>query len=84
MPNELELIYSGREDSKQVFFDIYYIKKDFDISELVLQKEEVESAKWLSLKEIIQLINNGLFLENHAEEVFRMINIFKERGVILD
>lgn len=84
LPNELELIYSGREDSKQVFFDIYYIKKDFDISELVLQKEEVESAKWLSLKEIIQLINNGLFLENHAEEVFRMINIFKERGVSLD
>lgn len=84
LPNELELIYSGREDSKQVFFDIYYIKKDFDISELVLQKEEVESAKWLSLKEIIQLINNGLFLKNHAEEVFRMINIFKERGVSLD
>lgn len=52
--------------------------------ELVLQKEEIESAKWLSLKEIIQLINNGLFLENHAEEVFRMINIFKERGVSLD
>lgn len=84
LPNELELIYSGREDSKHVFFDIYYIKKDFDISELVLQKEEVESAKWLYLKEIIQLINNGLFLENHAEEVFRMINIFKKRGVNLD
>lgn len=84
LPNELELIFSGREDSKHVFFDIYYIKKDFDISELVLQTEEVESVEWLYLKEIIQLINNGLFLENHAEEVFRMINIFKKRGVILD
>lgn len=83
-PNELELIYSGIEDKKQVFFDIYYLKKDFDISKLVLQKEEVESVKWLSLKEIMQLINDGLFLENHSEEVFRMINIFKERGVSLE
>ena len=83
-PTELELIFSGREDSEQVFFDIYYIKKDFNISDLILQKEEVESVKWLSIKEIIQLINDGLFFENHAEEVFRMINIFKERGVNID
>ena len=78
-PNELNLIFSGREDSEQVFFDVYYIKKDFNISDLVLQKEEVESVEWLSLKEIIQLINDGLFLENHAEEFFRMINIFNEK-----
>ena len=83
-PNELNLIFSGREDSEQVFFDIYYIKKDFDISNLLLQKDEVESVEWLSMKEIKELINNGLFLKNHEEEVFRMINIFKERGVTID
>ena len=83
-PNELNLIFSGREDSEQVFFDIYYIKKDFDISNLVLQKDEVESVEWLSMKEIKELINNGLFLKNHEEEVFRMIKIFKERGITID
>lgn len=82
--SELELIYSGREDSKQVFFDIYYLKKDFDIQELSLCEEEVESVEWLSLKEIKQLINKGLFLDNHSEEVFRMINIFKKRGINLE
>ena len=83
-PNELNLIFSGREDSEQVFFDIYYIKKDFDISNLLLQKDEVESVEWFSMKEIKELINNGLFLKNHEEEVFRMIKIFKERGITID
>lgn len=82
--NELELIYSGREDSEQVFFDIYYLKKDFDINALILQKEEVESVEWCSIGRIKQLIRDGLFLSNHAEEVYRMIDIFKERGICLE
>ena len=69
-PEELKLIFSGQEDSKQVFFDIYYMQKDFDISNLKLQEEEVESVKWLSFKEIEALIKKGLFLENHAEELY--------------
>lgn len=82
--NELELIYSGREDSEQVFFDIYYLKKDFDINALILQKEEVESVEWCSIGRIKQLISDGSFLGNHAEEVYRMIDIFKERGICLE
>ena len=35
-PSELKLIFSDRQDSKQVFFDIYYLKKDFNISDLTL------------------------------------------------
>ncbi|MBP3596945.1 MAG: NUDIX domain-containing protein [Clostridia bacterium] len=82
--NELELIFSGREDSAQTFFDIYYLKKDYNISDFTLQKEEVEFVKWCSIKEIKQMILDGEFLENHAEEVYRLINIFKERGIDLE
>ena len=71
-PEELNLIFSGQENSKQVFFDIYYMQKDFDISNLKLQEEEVESVKWLSFKEIEALIKKDLFLENHAEELYRL------------
>lgn len=81
---ELELIYSGREDKSQVFFDIYYLKRDFEIKDLTLQKEEVEFVEWDSLDEIKRLINDGLFLENHAEEVYRMIDIFRQRGINLE
>ena len=80
-PEELEFIFSGREDNAQVFFDLYYMKKDLNISDLVLQEEEVESVQWNTLEEIKKLIDNDEFLINHAEEVFRTIDIFKQRGI---
>lgn len=81
---ELELLYSGRKDSKQIFFDIYYLKKDFSIKELTLQKEEVEFVEWNSISQINELINNNLFLENHTEEFYKMLDIFKKRGVCIE
>lgn len=80
---ELDLIFAGRSDKEQVFFNVYYIKKDVDIDDLVLQKEEVDFVEWMSLSRMKELINKRLFLENHAEEVYRMIDIFKERGINL-
>lgn len=59
--NELELIYTDREDKEQVFFDVYYLNKDFDIADLVLEEDEVESVEWASLDRIKQLINDGFF-----------------------
>ena len=81
---DLELISTGRDDLGPVFFDIYYLKKDVEIENLVLQKEEVDFVEWLSISQIKQLINDGLFLQSHAESVYRIIDIFKERGVYLE
>ena len=78
-PEELELLYSTREDNMQVFFDLYYMKKDFEISDLVLQEEEVESVKWMTIEQIDELIKKDLFLINHAEEVYRTIDILNAR-----
>ena len=83
-PSELELIYSGREDFERVFFDIYYFMKYFDFSDLTLQKEEVDFVEWDSVSKIKELIANNLFLENHVEEFYRMIDIFKKRGVDIE
>lgn len=84
LPDELELVYSGREDKTHVFFDNYYIKKDVDINELVLEEDEVESVRWASLNEIKEMITKDIFLKNHAEEVYRLIDIFKDRGINLE
>ena len=78
-PEELECIYSQRFDGGQVFFDLYYMKKDLELSELVLQEEEVESVQWNTIEEIDDLIKKDMFLINHAEEVYRTIDILKER-----
>ena len=77
LPSVLNLIYSGREDTERVFFDIYYLKKDFDIESLTLQKEEVDFVEWDSIEKINELIANNLFLENHVEEFYRMMDILK-------
>ncbi len=81
---ELELVYSGREDRTQVFFDIYYMKKDFEIEDLKLQKEEVDFVEWDTLDRVKQLIDDGLFLKSHSEEVFRLMNIFKSKGIDIE
>ena len=80
-PEELELIFSGQENAKQVFFDIYYMRKDFNISDLKLQKEEVDFVEWLSFKEIETLIKKDLFLESHTEELYRLKEVFEKRGI---
>jgi len=79
-PEELECIYSQRFDEAQVFFDLYYMKKDFELADLVLQTEEVESVQWNTIEEIDELIKKDMFLINHAEEVYRTIDILKQRG----
>lgn len=78
-PEELECIYSQRFDEGQVFFDLYYMKKELELSELVLQEEEVESVQWNTIEEIDDLIKKDMFLINHAEEVYRTIDILKGR-----
>ena len=77
---ELECIFSQRFDEAQVFFDLYYMKKDLNISDMVLQEEEVESVQWNTIEEIDELIKKDMFLINHAEEVYRTIDILKSRG----
>lgn len=42
-----------------VFMDVYYLKKDIKLSELLLQTLEVESVEWLAIDEIKELIQEG-------------------------
>lgn len=77
--NELELLFSGREDESQVFFDLYYMVKDFDTSSLVLQVEEVETVNWMTLAKIEELIQEKQFFIYHIEELYRAIDILNQR-----
>ena len=72
--DELDLFYSGRDDLDKVFFDLYYIKKDFSTDSLTLQKEEVESVKWMTVEEIKYNISAGNFLNSHVDEFYRILD----------
>lgn len=72
--NELNLVYSGRDDINKVFFDLYYMKKDFPTESLTLQEEEVESVKWMNVNEIKHLISTNEFLDSNIDEFYRILD----------
>ena len=53
--------------------DFWFIKQDFNIEDLNLQKEEVSDAKWVSLDELEDMIKSGLFVPtiNFSFEPFK-------------
>ncbi len=50
----------------KIFFnsynDYFFVRADFDITDVILQKEEVESVKWASRKEVLSLHGKEKFL----------------------
>lgn len=77
-PQELRLIYSERSDSKKRFYDLFYLKKDYNISEMILQKEEVEEVRWLLEKDVRTLCSNNNFKKSHIEAFEVIMNKIKE------
>lgn len=61
----LKLFHKAIQGEKN--FYLYYTKKDIDINDLILQKEEVESAKWCSIEEIERMIDEEKLYKNHIE-----------------
>lgn len=56
-PDNMELILSFKR--KYDFVDVWLVKQDFNIDELVLQEEEVAEAKWATIDEIRNLMKTG-------------------------
>ena len=57
---ELILYKTMRRDEEKSprFKDLWLLKRDFEIDDLVLQEEEVVDAKWTDLDEFIKMLNN--------------------------
>ena len=63
--SELKLVKIRRYEYKFTF--LYMLKSNVPAEMLRLQKEEVESVKWMSRDEIEQLCNEGLFQRVHYQ-----------------
>lgn len=46
-------------------FDIYYLKKDINMEDIVIQEEEVDGVKYVPLEEIYDMNSRGEFHPNH-------------------
>ncbi len=65
--DEIKYINTFKYSTKNCIFNVYLLElKKLDISKMKLQKEEVEDIKFLSIKEIENIIKDGNFLESHA------------------
>ena len=53
----IELILSFKR--KYDFVDVWLVREDIDISELVLQEEEVSDVKWATIDEIRNLMKSS-------------------------
>lgn len=51
----------------QGFDDYFLVEKDVDLSELKLQYEEVQDAKWATKDEILNMISDGTFIPFRTE-----------------
>lgn len=62
--NEIHLFKTVQGEN--TFCDLYYLKKDIDISKIHLQTEEVDNIKWFTQNEIKKLIKDNKFHNHHA------------------
>ena len=45
---------------------MYYLKKDIDIKDIVVQEDEVEFVKYMNIDEIKEIINKGEMTKSHG------------------
>lgn len=60
--NNLELVLSLKNDYN--FTDIYLLKQNVDLKDIVMQSEEVSDVKWANVDEIRKMIDNDDFAPN--------------------
>ena len=65
------------------FDDVYVIHKDIAVSELKLQPEEVQAAKWVDRDEIYSLIDSGTFIPYYKSFIDMLFNYRTNRGNIV-
>jgi len=63
--NDLKCFYTQKRG--HAFQSAYYVKKDINIDDIIVQEEEVEYVKWLSIDEINELINKDEFRRGNIE-----------------
>lgn len=60
------------------FVDIYHVSQEFDLTELNLQEEEVSEAKWATIDEIKQMIEDGDFCPTIMESLVPFLEYIEE------
>lgn len=52
---------------EKVIQKVYYLKKNININDIIIQEDEVEKIEWLSKKQINKIIDNNEFRKSNIE-----------------
>ena len=63
--NKEELTLVTTEQDNKIICDIYYLKKDIDLKDIVMQESEVADVKYFTKNEIEKMYQNGEFKKSH-------------------
>ena len=72
--NKEELTLVTTEQDNKIICDIYYLKKDIDLKDIVMQESEVADVKYFTKNEIEKMYQNGEFKKSHY---FMFQNFFR-------
>lgn len=59
--------------SDKVWIHTYLIKQDINLSEIIMQEDEVIDVKWATYEEIENLVKNGNFMKNRWNHIKDLI-----------
>lgn len=69
---ENEIRHIKRFARKNSFIDMWYVGVDVTLNNLVLQADEVETAKWVTVDELRQMVKNKEF-HNYGDDYFEVV-----------
>ena len=62
-----EIILFKTIKTEDDFVDLYYVKSNINIDNVIMQIEEVSGVKWATIEEIKAIIKEGKFSDSHTE-----------------
>lgn len=66
----------------QGFDDTFLVQMDVDLAQLILQKEEVQSVRWATQKDIHQMIQDGSFIPYYPSKIDMAFEMSERLGSI--
>lgn len=61
------------------FFDVYYLKKDINIKDIKIQKEEVDDVMWATKEQIQKMYEQKTFHEGHYNMYLECLKYLGEK-----
>lgn len=73
-----EIVQFEKIRKEKAFYNLFYVKMEFDESKIKLQKSEVDDYKIASLNEIEEIIKKGDFFESHEKALRKCLEYLKK------